>query len=126
MDNSNHAPAPASHSAANMDIRLPLRKVRCMKCVGKIKQALSKLDGIESLDIDTQQAHITGHIDLNEVINTIENLGYQAGYQHDLPLSGLSCGKCVSKLEAVFTTEPEITQFEVSKTRAKVTGSLTE
>lgn len=126
MDNSNLAPAPASHSAANMDIRLPLSKVRCMKCVEKIKQALSKLDGIDSLDITTEQAHITGHVDLNEVITTIESLGYQGGYYHDLPLSGLSCGKCVSKLEATFANEPEITQFEVSKTRAKVQGSLTE
>lgn len=109
---------------ARMDVTLPLGKVRCMNCAGKITQALQALDGVEKVAVDTQNARLSGQLDLAKIIETIETLGYEAGYQHDLPLAGLSCGKCVAKLKSVFAADPRIAQFEVSKTRAVVLGAL--
>ncbi|MDO6705298.1 cation transporter [Photobacterium sp. 1_MG-2023] len=114
----------STHSPTHIEMTLPLGKVRCMNCAGKITQALQALEGVEQADVNTKTAHITGPVALTEVISTIENLGYEAGYHHDLPLAGLSCGKCVAKLTKALTEDSRIARAEVSQTRAQVVGAI--
>ncbi|UTV28369.1 copper-translocating P-type ATPase [Photobacterium atrarenae] len=104
---------------------LPLSKVRCMNCAGKIQTSLRTLPGIDSVTVDTQQAIIHGDSALAPIIDTITELGYGAGYHHSLPLQGLSCGKCVAKLEQAFAENPNISRFTVTKTQADIDGLLT-
>ncbi|MGF1726254.1 heavy metal translocating P-type ATPase [Photobacterium nomapromontoriensis] len=106
------------------ELTLPLGKVRCMNCAGKIKQALSSLPGIESVDVDTQQAVIRGNVEPTTVINTITALGYDAGYHYELPLSGLSCGKCVNKISNALAQQPQVFDYHVNKTLLTVTTTL--
>ncbi|MGR5149307.1 copper-translocating P-type ATPase [Photobacterium alginatilyticum] len=108
------------------EFTLPLGKVRCMNCAGKIKASLTALPGIESADVDTQRAIVRGDTELLPLISAITALGYEAGYTHSLPLAGLSCGKCVKKIESEFAANPDIADFSVSKTQARVTGAITE
>ncbi|MEJ2762814.1 copper-translocating P-type ATPase [Photobacterium sp. MCCC 1A19761] len=104
---------------------LPLSKVRCMNCAGKIQTSLSTLPGVDSVTVDTRQAIIQGDSALTPIIEAITELGYEAGYHHVLPLQGLSCGKCVAKLEQAFAENPNISRFTVSKTQAEIVGILT-
>lgn len=105
---------------------LPLGKVRCMNCANKIHTALTTLPNIEHVEVDTQRAIIIGNVELAPIMSTITALGYEAGYQHILPLQGLSCGKCVAKVEAALAENNQITDFSVTKTQASVTGAITE
>lgn len=105
---------------------LPLGKVRCMNCANKIHTALTSLPNIEHVEVDTQRAIIKGNVELALIISTITALGYEAGYQHVLPLQGLSCGKCVVKVEAALADNDQITDFSVTKTEVSVTGAITE
>ena len=108
------------------EFTLPLGKVRCMNCAGKIKASLTALPGIEFADVDTRQAVVRGDTDLLSLIETITALGYEAGYKHSLPIAGLSCGKCVAKLEAAFSGNAEIYSFSVSKTQAEISSTLSK
>ncbi|ELR64743.1 Lead, cadmium, zinc and mercury transporting ATPase [Photobacterium marinum] len=105
---------------------LPLSKVRCMNCAGKIKASLSALPGIESVDVDTRQAVVRGETTLPPLLQAVTDLGYEAGYHHSLGLSGLSCCKCVKKVETELAAHPAIADFSVSKTHLSVTGTLPE
>lgn len=108
------------------EFTLPLGKVRCMGCAGKIKASLTALPGIEFADVDTKRAVVRGDTELLPLIKAITELGYEAGYTHSLPLAGLSCGKCVKKVESELAANPQIVDFTVSKSLASVTGTITE
>ncbi|MGF1685005.1 copper-translocating P-type ATPase [Photobacterium minamisatsumaniensis] len=103
---------------------LPLRKVRCMNCANKIHTALTALPGISKASIDTKNAVIEGDIDPIAAINIIDQLGYEAGYKYDLPLRGLSCGKCVNKVKTALAESPGMIDYQVSKTRLSGLGTV--
>ncbi|MGF1703641.1 heavy metal translocating P-type ATPase [Photobacterium makurazakiensis] len=106
------------------ELTLPLGKVRCMNCANKISSALTDLPGVSAVTVDIKNAVIHGDIDPTTVINIIDGLGYEAGYKYDLPLQGLSCGKCVNKVKAALTENPEIVDFQVNKTRLTGLGTV--
>ncbi|PSU32243.1 copper-translocating P-type ATPase [Photobacterium lutimaris] len=109
-----------------VELTLPLRKVRCMNCANKIKSALTELPGIESVDVNTEHAILQGTFVPEAAIAIITELGYEAGYQYQLPLAGLSCCKCVRKVKDALDSHPEIFSADVSKTELSATGSLPE
>lgn len=109
-----------------VELTLPLRKVRCMNCANKIKAALTELPGVESVDVDTKQANLHGTFAPMAAIDAISQLGYEAGYQYQLPLAGLSCCKCVRKVKDALDSQPEIFSSDVSKTELTATGTLPE
>ena len=109
-----------------VELTLPLRKVRCMNCANKIKAALTELPGVESVDVDTKQANLQGTFAPLAAIDAISQLGYEAGYQYQLPLAGLSCCKCVRKVKDALDSQPEIFSSDVSKTELTATGTLPE
>ncbi|WP_299021444.1 copper-translocating P-type ATPase [uncultured Photobacterium sp.] len=105
---------------------LPLSKVRCMNCAGKIKASLTALPGIESVEVDTNQAIVRGETALSPLLQAITKLGYEAGFHHSLGLSGLSCCKCVKKVETELATNPQIADFTVTKNHLSVSGTISE
>lgn len=112
------------------ELTLPLKKVRCMNCAGKIKTALTELPGVESVDVDTQQALVRGSMKEADVVEAITQLGYEVDYDTDreivLPLAGLSCGKCVSKVKTALDAHPQVSNADVTKTSLKATTRLAE
>lgn len=109
-----------------VELTLPLRKVRCMNCANKIKAALTALPGIESVDVNTEQAILQGTFAPENAIAAINQLGYEAGYRHHLPLAGLSCCKCVRKVKDALDSRPDIFSSDVSKTELSAVGTLPE
>lgn len=52
----------------------------CNHCVATVTNALTKLDGIEKIDVDLQagRAYYEGNVDVSEVKKAIEDCGYEA------------------------------------------------
>ena len=107
-------------------ITLPLTNVRCMRCVNKIRDAISLLPEIKLIDINTEQLTVSTDSPLPTLFDTITALGYHVGYHYQLPISGLSCGRCVAKVEQALSDRNDIAHFNISKQRADVSGSISE
>lgn len=105
-------------------IVISLQKVRCMGCARKISTALTSLDGVTNATVDTSTATIAGNFLLADAFTAIEQLGYQAGETHHLPLSGLSCGRCVAKIEAALAKQTTVTRYQVEKYQLDVQGTI--
>ncbi|GHA64247.1 copper-translocating P-type ATPase [Photobacterium aphoticum] len=108
------------------ELTLTLGKVRCMNCAGKIQAALSALPGVTSVSVDTQHAVIQGDLSPEIAIKTIQDLGYEAGFHYELPLAGLSCGKCVGKVNAALDAHDAVSDFHVTTTHLSITTRLSQ
>ncbi|PSU81723.1 copper-translocating P-type ATPase [Photobacterium phosphoreum] len=107
-------------------ITLPLTNVRCIRCVNKIRDAISLLPAIQLIDINTEQLTVSTESPLPSLFDTITALGYQVGYHYQLPISGLSCGRCVAKIEQALSERHDIAHFNISKQLADVSGSISK
>ncbi|MEC6882263.1 copper-translocating P-type ATPase [Photobacterium piscicola] len=107
-------------------ITLPLANVSCMHCVNKIRDAISLLPNIQLIDIDTEQLTVSVDSSLPDLFDAISALGYQVGFHYQLPLTGLSCGRCVAKIEQALTARHDIAHFNITKQLADVYGAISE
>lgn len=107
-------------------ITLPLANVSCMHCVNKIRDAISLLPNIQLIDIDTEQLTVSTDSSLSDLFDAITALGYQVGFHYQLPLAGLSCGRCVAKIEQALNERHDIAHFDINKQLADVYGSISE
>ncbi|MGF1835624.1 heavy metal translocating P-type ATPase [Photobacterium sanguinicancri] len=105
------------------EFHLPLSQVRCMNCANKIKAALTALPNTTA-DVDTKQARVSTEEPLHTVFTAIEHLGYGVGQQHSLPLAGLSCGRCVAKVQQVFDQHPLVSKATVTKHQLDISGLI--
>ncbi|MEC6815380.1 copper-translocating P-type ATPase [Photobacterium toruni] len=107
-------------------ITLPLANVRCMHCVNKIRDAISPLPNIQLIDINTDQLTVSIDSSLPDLFDAISALGYQVGFHYQLPLAGLSCGRCVAKIEQALKERHDIAHFDITQQLADVYGSISE
>jgi Cu+-exporting ATPase len=103
---------------------LALSGLTCGRCVAKVEAALDALPTVFSHSVTKTHADIHTSLSLASIIQTIENLGYQVGYQHELALSGLSCGHCVAKVERALDENDAVFDYQVSKDAATVRTTL--
>lgn len=57
---------------------LTLEGLTCNGCVNAVKTALNSLDGIESMEVTQQEAKISGDVEINNIIEAVENAGFEA------------------------------------------------
>ncbi|PML47638.1 copper-translocating P-type ATPase [Vibrio sp. 10N.261.52.A1] len=103
-----------------------LNGLNCMGCAKKVRTLFSDLDSTMINDISPTYIDIStpfGYIQLNEQLAT---LGYSMGNQLHLSLSGLSCGKCVSKLTKALEQTEQASNLEVSKQELSLVTLLSE
>lgn len=108
----------------NYDI--PLSGLNCGKCVNKLRQALSELPQLSIDAISKESVSVSTNLPLSSVFEVIQACGYQPGYQHQLTLSGLGCGKCVTKVKQAFTSDPLTGSVDVSKSELRYQGLASE
>ncbi|MPS31875.1 MULTISPECIES: cation transporter [unclassified Salinivibrio] len=101
-----------------------LSGLNCGRCVAKVEAALDEQPTVFSHSVSKTHADIHTSLSLASIIQTIENLGYQVGYQHQLALSGLSCGHCVAKVERALDENDAVFDYQVSKDAATVRTTL--
>ncbi len=103
---------------------IPLQGLNCTGCAKKIKNTLLNVPDTSVISIDKHQVNLVSSAPLSEIFISIESLGYQAGSQIKVGLSGLNCGKCVKKLEQKFSRNPDIAHFVVTKVEAHIVGLI--
>lgn len=96
-----------------------------MGCANKLKQALLQHEGTQVLDISPDALDVSTPLSYLLLKNAIEEAGYRMGQQVHLSLSGLNCGKCVSKVRSRLIDLETVDSLEVSKSELTAFTSLT-
>ncbi|WP_017026035.1 cation transporter [Vibrio rumoiensis] len=107
-----------------VNYQLQLHGLNCMGCAKKARNAFESLDNTTVLDISALQAQVQTTASLDELNQALSSLGYQAFQTLHFQLSGLSCGRCVNKVQESLNNTDSIDQFDVDKTSLKITSQL--
>ena len=105
---------------------VPLSGLNCMGCARKVEKTLLTNHSVEILNLSPTSAEIKTDASLEEIVKSIESLGYHAGNAYDFNLSGLSCGGCVKKLSALLESNADVISFEASTTQLTIRTLLSE
>ncbi|MEL7968146.1 heavy metal translocating P-type ATPase [Vreelandella neptunia] len=101
----------------NVDIEI--RGMSCASCIGRVERALGQQPGVINAQVNlaTQMAVIqveTG-TSTTSLLNTIKTAGYQPVVESlDIPVTGMSCGSCVSRIERALTKLPGMVEVSVN------------
>ncbi|MFN1549692.1 heavy metal translocating P-type ATPase [Vibrio natriegens] len=105
---------------------VPLSGLNCMGCARKVEKTLLANHSVEILNLSPTSVEVKTDASLNEIVESIESLGYQAGHAYDFNLSGLSCGGCVRKLSTLLESNADVISFEASTTQLNIRTLLSE
>ena len=96
---------PKSSSQSPADRVIELEGLHCGGCVSKLQRTLENLDGIDAatVSLDPQRATVSGSASEAAILSAIASVGFSGRFQSadpiiSLPVEGLHCGGCVSKL----------------------------
>ncbi|MGB9699536.1 MAG: heavy metal translocating P-type ATPase [Thermodesulfobacteriota bacterium] len=101
-------------------IEVPIRGMTCASCVVRIEKGLSKLNGImeAKVNLATEKASVTfdpAQIQLIDLVKTIKDLGYEVPVEKiSLPIRGMSCASCVSRVERALSKINGVLQVAVN------------
>lgn len=104
---------------------LALRGLNCMGCARKLERQLNQDLTVEIKTLTPTSIELHTHATLNEVLTSIESLGYQGGTEQTYQLQGLNCGRCVNKLTTHLSAQAEIAKLQVSEERLSLVTTLT-
>ncbi|WP_372378024.1 heavy metal translocating P-type ATPase [Vibrio natriegens] len=105
---------------------VPLSGLNCMGCARKVEKTLHANHSVEILNLSPTSVEVKTDASLNEIVESIESLGYKAGHVYDFNLAGLSCGGCVRKLSALLESNADVISFEASTTQLNIRTLLSE
>ncbi|UPQ88647.1 heavy metal translocating P-type ATPase [Vibrio sinaloensis] len=99
---------------------IPLSGLNCMGCARKVENALNQQHQVTILELSPTLVTLESDSSLPALAQTIESLGYQAGNRFHFHLSGLNCGKCVTKLNQALEQDQSNIRFEASKSELTI------
>ncbi|MEG3115493.1 MULTISPECIES: heavy metal translocating P-type ATPase [unclassified Salinicola] len=103
--------------AESVDIEI--RGMSCASCVGRVERALGQQPGVidAQVNLATQKAaiQIEGSTTTANLVDVIETAGYQPVVESlDIPVTGMSCGSCVSRIERALGKLPGMVEVSVN------------
>ncbi|PXX95789.1 heavy metal translocating P-type ATPase [Halomonas sp. LBP4] len=103
--------------AENVDIEI--RGMSCASCVGRVERALGQQPGVidAQVNLATQKAAIQmeGGTVTAGLLDAIEAAGYQPVVESiDIPVTGMSCGSCVSRIERALGKLPGMVEVSIN------------
>lgn len=114
---------------APLDWTLPIEGMTCASCVGRVEKALSVLPGVQeaSVNLATEAATVKADpkVSLQALRGAIEKAGYavtgtpvQSGQpalvEWTLPVEGMTCASCVSRVEKALSGIPGVRESAVN------------
>ncbi|KAI7905119.1 E1-E2 ATPase-domain-containing protein [Cokeromyces recurvatus] len=108
-------------------IHLPVQGMTCQACVRTITNALSLLNGVESVNVDLENASVTVTYDsliltCKDLKNNIEDCGFDIPVTTIiLPVLGMTCHSCVKTITNSLNTLNGILYVEVSLEKEEAT-----
>ncbi|WP_348827300.1 heavy metal translocating P-type ATPase [Halomonas sp. RT37] len=108
--------------AENVDIEI--RGMSCASCVGRVERALGQQPGVINAQVNlaTQKAaiQIEGGSTTASLLDAIVTAGYQPVVESlEIPVAGMSCGSCVSRIERALGKLPGMVEVSVNLTTQK-------
>ncbi|BCN23492.1 heavy metal translocating P-type ATPase [Vibrio alfacsensis] len=105
---------------------VPMSGLNCMGCARKVENALHANHSVEIINLSPTMVELKTDAALSSIVESIESLGYHAGHQYQMHLSGLSCGGCVKKLSSLLESNQDVIAFQASTTQLDITTLLSE
>ncbi|CNE67612.1 copper exporting ATPase [Yersinia nurmii] len=105
---------------------LALQGLTCMNCAGRVQKALEGRPDVEQAQVNVHYAKVVGEADVQALIETVKQAGYQAEPVQqpnvELQLSGLTCMHCAATTRKALEAVPGVIAADVSTSNAKVYG----
>ncbi|MEH6670290.1 heavy metal translocating P-type ATPase [Halopseudomonas sp.] len=106
-------------------IDIGIRGMSCGSCVGRVERALNAQPGVSGAQVNlaTARARVefTDKADPVATAHTIKAAGYEPLTESaDIPVLGMSCGSCVSRVEKAISQVPGVLGSSVNLTTQKV------
>ena len=105
---------------------VPMSGLNCMGCARKVEKALHANHSVEIINLSPTMVEVITESPLSSIVDSIESLGYHAGYQFQFNLAGLNCGGCVKKLSSLLQSNQDVITFQASTTQLDITTLLSE
>ncbi|MDX3774116.1 heavy metal translocating P-type ATPase [Chromatiaceae bacterium AAb-1] len=102
-----------------LPLHLAVSGMSCSSCAGRIEKAISQVKGVSAVSVNlaTEEALIQQQqtVVLQDIIDAVQHAGYQVKRQQlQLPLSGLSCASCASRVEKALSQVPGVISVSVN------------
>ena len=110
-------------------IELPVTGMTCASCVARVERAIGKADGVDkaSVNLATEKATVTfdpDEVSTGDLVGVIEGAGYGVvTAQETLPIIGMTCASCVSRVEKALRNPPGVLKADVNLATEKATVS---
>ena len=114
-------------SAKQTTIELPITGMTCASCVARNEKALRKVAGVDdaSVNFATEKATIAFDsevVSAGELVHAVESAGYGVvTAQETLPILGMTCASCVSRVERALRKPPGVLKADVNLATEKAT-----
>ncbi len=101
-------------------IDLPVKGMHCASCVSKVESAITALPGVSQASVNLASERATVRFDPavlepRAIISAIKAAGYEAPLERlTLPVKGMHCAACVSKVEAAISSVPGVLEASVN------------
>lgn len=109
-------------------ITLPITKMSCGSCAGRVTQALKTINGAHDVQVnlaaETAQLRLDEAHPVSEALRVLKDAGYPARTEEvRLAITGLSCGACVGRVDAALRAVPGV--IEAHANLADATATVT-
>jgi Cu+-exporting ATPase len=108
-------------------LELPITGMTCASCVARNERALRRVDGVSeaSVNFATEKATIVfdpAVVSVGDLVHTVEAAGYGVvTTQQTLPIVGMTCASCVSRVERALRRPPGVLDVSVNLATEKAT-----
>lgn len=105
-------------------IEIRVDGMSCASCVGRIEKALMGQRGVAESQVNLATGKATVKFDQPATPATLIDLIKEAGYQPrvqsaEIPVIGMTCGSCVSRVERALNKQPGMVKASVNLTTQK-------
>ena len=105
-------------------IEIRVDGMSCASCVGRIEKALMGQRGVAEAQVNLATGKATVKFDQPATPATLIDLIKEAGYQPrlqsaEIPVIGMTCGSCVSRVERALNKQPGMVKASVNLTTQK-------
>lgn len=92
---------------------IALSGLSCMGCARKVERSLQENTDAEIIELSPTQVVVNTSKSFEQIRRHITALGYQAGNNVELNLSGLSCDHCVNKIRTALEATESVSEINI-------------
>ncbi|MEH6562753.1 MAG: copper ion binding protein, partial [Marinobacter sp.] len=105
-------------------IEIGIEGMSCASCVGRIERGLTTQLGVSAAQVNlaTEKATVTFDQPATPgtLVKSIQDAGYQPRIKSaEIPVTGMTCGSCVSRIEQALNKQPGMIKASVNLTTEK-------